>query len=142
MSMSSGDAAIRDGIGRGLQSSADLPVSEIDPEAEHTSHHPSDGQYIRIAIILTIITAAEVAIYYVEGIRSILVPVLIVLSVAKFAAVVGYFMHLKFDDRRFMLLFAAGLGIAIAVMAALVIMFWTGQFFPGVPAGPGSAVAH
>lgn len=142
MAMSSGDAMIRDGTGRGLQSSADLPVSEIDPEAEHTSHHPSDGQYVRIAIILTTITAVEVAIYYVEGIRSVLVPLLIVLSVAKFVAVVGYFMHLKFDDRRFMLVFAAGLGISIAVITALVIMFWTGQFFPGVPPGPGSAVSH
>jgi cytochrome c oxidase subunit 4 len=140
--MSSGDALIHGGTGRGLQSSADLPVTNVDHEADEHGNHPGDRQYIRIAVILTVITAIEVAIYYIEALRGILVPLLIVLSVGKFVAVVGYFMHLKFDDRRFMILFAAGLGISVAVITALVIMFWTGEFFPGLPAGPGSEAAH
>jgi cytochrome c oxidase subunit 4 len=108
---------------------------EVVGHHETEEHHPGDREYIRIAIILTIITAVEVAIYYIEGIRDFLVPLLIILSVAKFVAVVGYFMHLKFDDRRFMVMFVAGLGISLAVVAALVLMFWTGVYFTGVPIG-------
>ena len=96
--------------------------------------HPGAGVYIRVAIILSIITAVEVAIYYVEGIRDFLVPTLIVLSIAKFVAVVGYFMHLKFDDRRFRWMFIAGLVITTSVVLALLAMFWTDQYF-FVPVG-------
>ncbi|MBA2518934.1 MAG: cytochrome C oxidase subunit IV family protein [Chloroflexia bacterium] len=140
--MTHGDTTLHGASGRGLAQTSDL--TGIDPsygEAEH-GHHPGDREYIRIAIILTIITAVEVAIYYVEGIRSFLVPVLIVLSVAKFVAVVGYFMHLKFDDRRFLLVFAGGLAISVSVIAALVIMFWTGAYVPDLPAGSGVAPPH
>ncbi len=141
MVMSSGDATLRGGRDHGLGSPSDLPATGTDHDSDAEAHHdhPGDRQYIKIAIILTIVTAIEVAIYYVEGIRDFLVPVLIVLSLAKFIAVVGYFMHLKFDDRRFMLVFVAGLGISVAVITALVIMFWTGNFFPDLPPGPGSA---
>ncbi|MDQ3695095.1 MAG: cytochrome C oxidase subunit IV family protein [Chloroflexota bacterium] len=140
--MTHGDTTLHGASGRGLAETSDL--TGIDPgygEEEH-AHHPGDREYIRVAIILTIITAAEVAIYYVEGIRSFLVPVLIVLSVAKFVAVVGYFMHLKFDDRRFLLVFAGGLAISVSVIVALVIMFWTGAYVPELPAGPGVVPEH
>jgi len=98
--------------------------------------HPGEPVYIRIAIILAIVTAVEVAIYYVDALRSILVPTLLVLSVAKFVAVVGYFMHLKFDDMRYRLMFIAGLVIVVSVVGALIAMFWTDQYFlpPSVPA--------
>ena len=132
--MSSRDATVQGGSGRGLEPASNLPATGVDHESDaHGEHHPTDRLYIRVAIILTIVTAIEVAIYYIEGIRDFLVPVLIVLSVAKFAAVVGYFMHLKFDDRRFMLLFVAGLAISIAVVSGVVIMFWTGPALPWTP---------
>jgi cytochrome c oxidase subunit 4 len=142
--MSSRDATLRGGSGhQGLGPASELPSTGLDLESDvHGEHHPGNAVYVRVAIILTIITAVEVAIYYIEGIRDFLVPLLIVLSVSKFVAVVGYFMHLKFDDRRFMLIFVGGLSISIGVVAALVIMFWTGQFVPDLPAGPGSAVPH
>jgi cytochrome c oxidase subunit 4 len=98
--------------------------------------HPGEPVYIRVAIILAIVTAIEVAIYYVDAIRPFLVPTLLVLSVAKFVAVVGYFMHLKFDDIRFRLMFIAGMVIVMSVVGALIAMFWTDQYFPppSVPA--------
>jgi len=94
-------------------------------------HHPSSGVYIRVAIILAIITVVEVAIYYVEGARPILVPALLLMSLAKFIAVVGYFMHLKFDNRIFRWMFVAGLAISTSVVLALVIMQWTSPYFAG-----------
>lgn len=136
--MTHGDTTLHGASGRGLAQTSDLGVTHTSYGEEEHGHHPSDREYIRIAIILTIITAIEVAIYYIEGIRSFLVPALILLSIAKFAAVVGYFMHLKFDDKRFLWLFAAGLAISVSVVGALVIMFWTGQYLPDLPAGPGA----
>jgi cytochrome c oxidase subunit 4 len=87
--------------------------------------HPSNQVYIRVAIILAIITIVEVAIYYIPAIRGVLVPALIVLSLAKFIMVVGYFMHLKFDNRLFRFMFAAGMVLTLAVYLALLAMMWT-----------------
>ena len=50
-------------------------------------------------MILAVLTALEVATYYVD-VGGALVPTLIGLSVVKFALVVMWFMHLKFDARR------------------------------------------
>lgn len=86
-------------------------------EPEHHGH-PTEAQYIRIAIILSIITIVEVAIYYIEGLRGILVPTLVALSTLKFVLVVGFFMHLKFDDRRLTWIFAAGMATALAIYLA------------------------
>lgn len=91
--------------------------------------HPGEGVYIRIAIILAIVTAIEVAIYYVDALRPLLVPTLLVLSIAKFVVVVGYFMHLKFDDSRYRLMFIAGLVVVFSVIGALIAMFWTDQYY-------------
>ena len=85
--------------------------------------HPTESVYIRIGTILAVITAIEVFIYYVEAIEDVLVPLLIVLSTAKFLAVVGYFMHLKFDDRRFAWIFGFGLSVALATFLGTAAMF-------------------
>jgi cytochrome c oxidase subunit 4 len=93
-------------------------------ETHTTEHaHPGFPTYIRIALILTVITAIEVAVYYVDALRPALVPILIVLSIVKFVLVVGYFMHLKFDPRLLSGLFVFGLAIALAVFLGLVALF-------------------
>lgn len=90
---------------------------------EHAHGHPTERQYVNIAIFLAIITAIEVAIYYVEALSGILVPTLVVLSAVKFVTVVGYFMHLKFDDRRLGLIFGSALiGSLIIYLVVWVIM--------------------
>ena len=99
----------------------------------HNEHHPTPADYVRIAIILAIITLIEVVIYYIPGMRGILVPILIVLSIIKFLAVVGYFMHLKDDKRLFRLTFAAGLVLSLAVFLAMLAMFlFSTSWFPEV----------
>ena len=93
-----------------------------DNMVDNHEHHPGPRTYIQVAIVLAIVTAVEVAIYYVEGLESVLVPLLIILSIAKFVAVVGYFMHLKFDDRRFRFMFVGGLVITFSVFIGLLAM--------------------
>ncbi len=95
---------------------AQTPVFEDEMHAaDHSHSHPGERVYIKIAAILATITALEVAIYYWETVRDFLVPMLIVLSTIKFVMVVGYFMHLKFDDKRLAWIFAGGMGLALAI---------------------------
>jgi cytochrome c oxidase subunit 4 len=93
--------------------------------------HPQARQYLVIAAILTIITVVEVAIFYIEVIRTspMFAPVLLVLSAVKFAIVVGFYMHLRFDNRLFTALFVWPLLIAVGVIVALLFLF--GHFVLG-----------
>src|SRR4051794_7277214 len=64
--------------------------------------HPSDRTYVGIALILAVITGAEVLTFYLEDqLHSFLVPILLVMMVVKFAIVAGWFMHLRFDSNLF-----------------------------------------
>lgn len=86
--------------------------------------HPTQEAYVRIAIMLAIITGIEVAIYYIPALEGVLVPLLLALSAVKFIVVVGYFMHLKFDDKFLTSVFAAGFIISIIVFIALWILMY------------------
>ena len=93
-----------------------------------TGHeHPSDWLYVKVAVILAAITAAEVITFYVEDeLGSALVPILMVMMVVKFAIVAMWFMHLKFDSRMFTRMFVSGIVLAVAVYVAFLISF---QYF-------------
>ncbi len=85
--------------------------------------HPSTRTYVLVAGILAVITAVEVAVFYLEALDPVLVPILLTLSAAKFTMVVGLFMHLKFDARLYRALFIGPLFVAIAVMMAMFLMY-------------------
>ena len=123
------DATLHGGHGHGPDPAKPGTKPGSDHAVDNHDNHPTERTYINVAIVLAIVTAIEVAIYYVEALRDFLVPILIVLSVGKFVAVVGYFMHLKMDDRRFRWIFLAGLIISMSVVLALVAMFWTDHYF-------------
>ena len=90
------------------------PVTKTTPEEGGTKHeHPSELEYIKVAIVLAVITLAEVLVYYVESLEGLLVPILIVMSVLKFLLVVLWFMHLRFDSLLFRRLFATGIALAL-----------------------------
>jgi cytochrome c oxidase subunit 4 len=100
-----------------------------DDLAHHEQAHASNQTYVDIAIILAIITLAEVAIWYLPSVRGVLIPALLILSVAKFLLVVGYFMHLKYDNPLFRLMFFAGIIVSLSVFLALLAMFWTEFYY-------------
>ena len=92
-------------------------------EAQHVLHeeehaHPNEGVYIRIAIVLAVLTAIEVGLYYTDFGEQLTNGVLLALAAGKFVLVVGYFMHLKFDSRILRRLFATGFVLAVAVYIA------------------------
>lgn len=98
----------------------------VDPAGHATaeSHgpaHPSPKEYVRIGLILAVLTGLEVAASYTGVSGSILIPTLFILAVVKFAMVVLWFMHLKFDDRRFARFFVMGLsGAAVLYLVVLI----------------------
>jgi caa(3)-type oxidase subunit IV len=89
--------------------------------AEHGGH-ASVGFYWMIGGILAVLTAIEVAAFYME-LGAVEVPLLLVLSAAKFAIVVMFFMHLRFDSRIFTGVFLAGLVLAVFMVSALVVLY-------------------
>lgn len=86
--------------------------------------HATTGTYLRVAAILVIITLIEVGIFYVPAFQSFLVPVLLVLSAVKFALVVMFYMHLKFDNKFFAFLFGGPLLLGLFVVVSLLFIFY------------------
>jgi len=95
--------------------------SGASPPAEHP--HPGAREYLGIAAILTVITAIEVAVFYIPAMHPVLVPVLLTLSAVKFGMVALWYMHLKFDARLFSWLFLTGMVVAIFVILMLMKLF-------------------
>jgi cytochrome c oxidase subunit 4 len=93
-------------------------------ELEHA--HPGAKTYVVIGAILAFITLTEVFAYTQESVRPLLVPILLVLSAAKFTLVVGFYMHLRFDHPVFTAVFGFGLAVAGSVITAFMFLF--GQY--------------
>jgi len=105
---------------------ADPHIDEPAPEVyapAHTGRHPGPKEYIRIAVVLAAITAAEVVVYYIEGFKEFLIPVLFFFSFVKFTLVVLWFMHLRFDSRTYARFFVMGLAGAITLFLIVLLTF-------------------
>jgi cytochrome c oxidase subunit 4 len=91
------------------------------------ARHPSPREYVRIAVVLALVTAAEVAIYYIDWIHEhgLLIPLLFLFSIVKFSLVVLWFMHLRFDSRTYARFFVLGLAGALTLYVAVLLMFRT-----------------
>jgi cytochrome c oxidase subunit 4 len=85
--------------------------------------HPGAREYLGIAVVLTVITAIEVAVFYIPSLKSMLVPILLSLSAIKFGMVAMWYMHLKFDARLFSWLFVLPMLLAVGVILALIALF-------------------
>lgn len=100
----------------------------MEQSGAHDVHHPSPRKYIVVGAILAFVTALEVAAFYLylwNVTSAMIAGILLVTSAFKFFLVLAYFMHLKFDDLRFTLLFAFPFVIAIFVMIVLMALFGT-----------------
>ena len=96
-----------------------------EPQTEEGVHtgHPTPATYFKVAMILAALTAVEVAIFYVTPLSYAIIPILAVMSIGKFALVVLYYMHLKFDSRLFSGMFFFGMFVAVGVTFALMALF-------------------
>jgi caa(3)-type oxidase subunit IV len=108
---------------------AHTPAAAETVAPEH--HFPEKaGLYVRIGVVLFVLTALEVGGYEVARRASgsaldaaWFVPVILVLSALKFALVALYYMHLKWDGRFLKGIFSFSLFIAAIVIVALMVLF-------------------
>lgn len=99
-------------------------VAGVEPPVEgaHAEHaHLSPAKYVGIGLILAVVTAVEVALYYTSLSGYLLVALLLGLAFIKFGMVAAYFMHLKFDGRLLKRLFVAGIILAAAVYTVALV---------------------
>lgn len=85
--------------------------------------------YVVVAGFLAVLTAMEVWVSYIHALRPILVPLLLVLSGAKFALVAMFYMHLHYDSWTFSAIFLPALLVALSVVVILVALMV--RFFAG-----------
>jgi cytochrome c oxidase subunit 4 len=90
---------------------------------QHTAYHPSAREYIRVGLLLIALTCIEVLLSYSSLAGTKLVVALFTCTIIKFVLVVGYFMHLKFDNGRFSRVFALGAIGAFTLYAVVLLMF-------------------
>lgn len=101
------------------------------PQVQH-QRHPTFRQYAMVATMLFVLTIIEFMIIWnqakvwmpwIHTVDPVKVPLLIFLSGIKFATVIMFYMHLKFDSRLFTVVFIAGLALAFVVGFALLGLF-------------------
>jgi cytochrome c oxidase subunit IV len=90
---------------------------------DHEAQHPSTTTYLVVAGILTVLTAMEVLVYQIPALGPVMIPVLLVLMVAKFTLVAMFYMHLRFDPRMFTGVFVLLLFYAGVVVVSLFLLF-------------------
>jgi cytochrome c oxidase subunit 4 len=86
------------------------------PATHAPAHHgPTPKEYVRIGLILAVLTGFEVYLSYSGLTGPLLIGTLFAAAVLKFVLVVAYFMHLKYDDRRYARFFVMGLAGAVTL---------------------------
>jgi len=111
-----------------------MDAHSIAHAGEHA--HPSPALYFKVALILFVLTALEVAVYEAgrggmgPGLHEVIGPItvllLLVLSAAKFALVAMFYMHLKQDPKVLSNLFVWPILLAATIIGALIALtsYW------------------
>lgn len=108
----------------GIQTAQHLLPGQIRP-------HPRPAQYVQIAVVLCILTALEISLYYMEdqkvfGFRMTPGPVitlLIIFAAIKFLLVISWYMHLRTDAVLFRKFFALGFFGALTLYIIVLLTF-------------------
>lgn len=84
--------------------------------------HPSPLRYVLIAVVLSVITALEVSLFYLEGTipDAAIIVLLLIFAILKFGLVASWYMHLRTDKPIFARFFV--LGLVAAVVLFLIVL--------------------
>ncbi|HEX9864016.1 MAG TPA: cytochrome C oxidase subunit IV family protein [Acidimicrobiia bacterium] len=91
--------------------------------SEEHIHHPTPAQYWKIAVVLAVLTAIEVGLFYVNqayDLGFLNAAMLLILAALKFVIVVGFFMHLRFEKSTLSRFFTAGFILAFSLYAIVL----------------------
>jgi len=91
--------------------------------SEEHVQHPTPAQYWKIAVVLAVLTAIEVGLYYINqaydlGILNAVL--LLILAALKFVIVVGFYMHLRYEKSTLSRFFTAGFILATALYTVIL----------------------
>jgi caa(3)-type oxidase subunit IV len=101
---------------------AAIPAAEVPLLPGELRPHPEPFQYVMIAVVLCVITALEVGMYYIEGDipDALYVGVLLAMALAKFITVASWYMHLRTDRPIFRRFFTLGATAAVVLYAIVL----------------------
>lgn len=94
-------------------------------DEQHVSH-PTPAQYVKIAVALAVLTAIEVALFYINNslqLGWINTAALLLLAFLKFFVVVGWYMHIRFEKATVSRFFTFGFALAFSLYAVVLISF-------------------
>src|ERR1022692_933309 len=94
-----------------------------DTQIAKEQQHISNTVYLIVGGFLIVLTAMEITVSYVHALRPVMVPLLIVLAIAKFALIALFFMHLRYEKLELNIMFGFPLTIAMIVFVALLGLF-------------------
>ncbi|MSP12786.1 MAG: hypothetical protein EXR62_07495 [Chloroflexi bacterium] len=80
---------------------------------ESTTQKHSHPNYMMIGLMLVILTACEVGVVFLPIVQW---PFLLLFGAAKALLIMAFFMHLKFDARIYVILFALPFPLAVLMM--------------------------
>ena len=108
--------------------SANPVAAQAAHDTQQAAHgdHPTAATYVKVGVLLTAITVAEVWAYYIPSLvamRGVFITLLLVLSAVKFFTVVMFYMHLKYDHKLFRFLFTGPFMVAGLTMLGLMFLF-------------------
>ncbi len=111
-------------------SAEQLPAEYFDQNGEYVgpAFTPKDIGYIKIFVILLVLTAVEVGLSYtaLEEKKAFFAIPMLLLAGIKFVIVAGYFMHLKLDSPLMRRLFI--IGAVLAGFCYVAVLSAVGQF--------------
>jgi cytochrome c oxidase subunit 4 len=101
----------------------DQPHAEVHHAHEGEAFSGHETLYIKIALLLAVLTGMEVAWPYIIDDGPVLMWPLLVMMAIKFVIIAAYFMHLKFDSVILTRIFYSGLFLAVGVYLVALITF-------------------
>lgn len=107
-----------------------MSATPIQSQAEDAAHgHPGDRMYFTMLGLLAVFTVVELLVFYAFESITARIGILVAILLIKFVAQVGWFTHLRYDDKRLTMVFGGCFFIALAVMAATVAMMAVDGFY-------------
>jgi|SRR5579872_3862841 cytochrome c oxidase subunit 4 len=94
-----------------------------DTYVEKEQAHISNSVYLIVGGFLIVLTAMEITVSYIHALRPVMVPILVVLAIAKFALIAMFFMHLRYEKWMVNTMFVFPLTIALGVFIAMMGLF-------------------
>jgi len=104
-----------------------------DTYIEKEPHQISNSVYLIVGGFLIVFTAMEITVAYIHALRPVLVPILVILAIAKFALIAMFFMHLRYEKWVMNTMFIFPLTIALGVFLSLMGLF---LYLSHHPVGP------